>query len=883
MNYFTQLTAEQQKKIENKEFLTWLLEDTSKTGLALILQALKPHTSKQLTKFMEPYIISQIVAPRNRRDFINILTPPPLVYFLQTHRDQVAQDGQISDADLNTFFEAEKPSLQTKALTYFLQNRYADAYEQYELFLQQPPEKNEKLVVTAQEPVNKAQKKQLQKLKKERENLLKERQQEAQRNEKLLNDLNEQLANERRLRHEAIQQQQKIKEALAQQLTEKEQYLEQQNKEISMLQKQLSDVQAQHKVKPSTQQKTKVWEGYVIGVVQPYDPDYPTKDIFINKSGEIQFWIQPVSMPSADFPITEAQITSWGADLSEQTSFKDHGGTDAARCLNLYEYVKDKFILFECSQRFVDGDIHWVAKKIRMIPRNSDYMAGTAYATLPIFTASSTNAKDIQSLVQKLQQQSYIGQIANISHEPEDTPPIIFYEDKAKELYYIGEFTSHHYAHGGFKLHAKDDIIHYGLVPQKLRQKIVRHGQIAFLATADRDAIIAAFSESATPTASQHNKTPLLAPSIAIDNNSEEAFFARWVAETAHTQLSYALEDLHNFHTCVKTGGLTIIAGMSGTGKSQLIQSYQRSLGLTKEQFLFIPVSPNWTDDADVIGYFDVVNEKYQPATTGLVDVLVAAQENPQKTYMICFDEMNLSRIEHYFSQFLSLLELAPEDRILPLYNATYAAKGKKQAYPASITIGTNVRFVGTINLDDSTHQLSDKALDRTNLMTLHVKPFIELLQYNEDSAPLAPLKQPIALQDFADHSTAMQLSEMHLNCLWEIHEAVHGIATYAGIGPRIVRQINSYMKNVHLLTGSTLTAERAFDLQIVQRVLSKIRGDEATLGKLIGHYDLTSGVMQEGQLQQIFATYDALSQFTEAKLVLIDKAKELARHGYAF
>ncbi|KFL42401.1 hypothetical protein CH76_12605 [Lysinibacillus sp. BF-4] len=321
----------------------------------------------------------------------------------------------------------------------------------------------------------------------------------------------------------------------------------------------------------------------------------------------------------------------------------------------------------------------------------------------------------------------------------------------------------------------------------------------------------------------------------------------------------------------MKTGGLTILAGMSGTGKSQLIQSYRRSLGLTAAQFLFIPVSPNWTDDADILGYFDVDKAQYEPATTGIVDILLHAEKHPKETHIICFDEMNLARIEHYFSQFLSLVELAPEDRTLKLYNPLY--KEKVARYPHEIKLGDNIVFVGTINLDESTHQLSDKALDRANLMTLRVLPFAKAFQHKAPIT-LGTIKKPVALHTFADTTAVMSLTERQLNFLWDLHELLQQVSAYSGVGPRIVRQIDKYMKNITSFEGSTLTATVAFDLQIVQRIISKIRGTSAVITQL---------VQDAGDIVQVCNSYEDLSDFTYVRKALAVKAKELTQHGYAF
>ena len=140
-------------------------------------------------------------------------------------------------------------------------------------------------------------------------------------------------------------------------------------------------------------------------------------------------------------------------------------------------------------------------------------------------------------------------------------------------------------------------------------------------------------------------------------------------------------------------------------------------------KFLFIPVRPSWNDDADLIGFYDAIHKIYRPAETGLVDLLIEAslEDNKDKLYLICFDEMNLARVEHYFSQFLSILELS-EDRYLTLYSEKLAPEVyNRHEYSPRVPIGNNVFFVGTVNIDESSFQFSDKVLDRANVIRLKI------------------------------------------------------------------------------------------------------------------------------------------------------------------
>ncbi|SMQ81252.1 AAA domain (dynein-related subfamily) [Bacillus sp. OV166] len=226
---------------------------------------------------------------------------------------------------------------------------------------------------------------------------------------------------------------------------------------------------------------------------------------------------------------------------------------------------------------------------------------------------------------------------------------------------------------------------------------------------------------------------------------TEEILMKEFDRVTHELGLIYDKKDLYNFHTAMKSSNLVILAGMSGTGKSKLVQAYGKALGLfDNHKMTFIPVRPAWTDDADLIGYADTLQMVYRPGDSGLVNALMSAKENSKKLHIICFDEMNLARVEHYFSQFLSVLENEPgPQRVLQLYNGDLKDNLKNSTqYPPVIPIGDNVIFVGTVNLDDSTYHFSDKVLDRANVITLNVLNFGNLRKVSKEEKGTTILKE---------------------------------------------------------------------------------------------------------------------------------------------
>jgi predicted nucleic acid-binding Zn-ribbon protein len=214
-------------------------------------------------------------------------------------------------------------------------------------------------------------------------------------------------------------------------------------------------------------------------------------------------------------------------------------------------------------------------------------------------------------------------------------------------------------------------------------------------------------------------------------------------------QLGFQYSDrvLRAFHTSLKLGGhspLLVLAGISGTGKSQLPRIYADALGI---HFLQVPVQPGWDSPADLLGFFSHIERKFKP--TPLARALVqmdpysesrleeltwtdetqtfikSFKRHPDEMLLVLLDEMNLARVEYYFSDFLSRMEIrnAPgflEDNPDHRARAEFAleapgARGGLQSLP--LFVGRNVLFVGTMNEDESTMSLSDKVLDRANVL----------------------------------------------------------------------------------------------------------------------------------------------------------------------
>lgn len=355
---------------------------------------------------------------------------------------------------------------------------------------------------------------------------------------------------------------------------------------------------------------------------------------------------------------------------------------------------------------------------------------------------------------------------------------------------------------------------------------------------------------------------------------SESEFLHRFFALAKAKALLYDEKDLLHFHMAAKTARLIILAGMSGTGKSALIRLYAEALGLSAEQLTMPAVRPSWMDDSDVLGYLDMKNMTYRPADTGLTELLIAAEKHPEKLYIVCFDEMNLARAEHYFAQFISALE-NDKETVIRLYNPALASRiYNSPVYPPEIHVGDNVIFTGTINVDESTYHFSDKILDRANVITLRPGRFRDMAGLvPQETAPQEEISAA-TYAGFRREGAGVALSDDELGFFDDLNALLS--ENGSGIGFRVVRQIGSYLENIPEEFG--LSRAEAFDNQIVQRVFTKLRGSAEQLKALVSLDDKGN---LTGALEALLARYGALSSFAASRALLVRKAKELKLYDY--
>ena len=180
--------------------------------------------------------------------------------------------------------------------------------------------------------------------------------------------------------------------------------------------------------------------------------------------------------------------------------------------------------------------------------------------------------------------------------------------------------------------------------------------------------------------------------------------------------LYYDISDIRRFIAGMSVSQILILQGMSGTGKTSLAYAFGEFLG---NPSTVIPVQPMWKERTDLIGYYNEFTKRFNE--TDLLKKMYEANYS-RDIYVTVLDEMNIARVEYYFAEFLSLLELPEaEKRNLSVVSDEWD-NDPEQLKDGHIRLPSNMWFIGTANNDDSTFAISDKVYDRAMIMDLDSK-----------------------------------------------------------------------------------------------------------------------------------------------------------------
>ena len=335
-----------------------------------------------------------------------------------------------------------------------------------------------------------------------------------------------------------------------------------------------------------------------------------------------------------------------------------------------------------------------------------------------------------------------------------------------------------------------------------------------------------------------------------------------------------------SYLTAMRTKPFLLLAGISGTGKSRIVKQMAfescpdipalRSDKTAPGNYELIEVKPNWHDSSELLGYESEIGGPHY-VVTPFVRFLVKAMRYPDVPFFVCMDEMNLAPVEQYFAEFLSVLEsrkLLSDGAITsePLIKADIFSKYADQlhrdlditdteTYKAvydrlkndGLRLPSNLIVVGTVNMDETTHQFSRKVIDRAMTIEMNIedaetpfKNFFEggdALHYYDNPQPkdlfLPKVVQASEALSILRAEDAAYLKENVPGLLHSLNSALNG--TPFKIAYRVQNELILYffsLREENPDEAAEALLAQAMDAILMMKVLPRIEGDEDLLDK---------------------------------------------------
>lgn len=280
-------------------------------------------------------------------------------------------------------------------------------------------------------------------------------------------------------------------------------------------------------------------------------------------------------------------------------------------------------------------------------------------------------------------------------------------------------------------------------------------------------------------------------------------------------KLYFDIDTIRFFVSGFAASHFMILEGLSGTGKSSLPRYFAKFINAN---LLFVPVQATWRDKTNLIGYFNDFSKAY--SETEFLTSLYHANYNPDMIHMFVLDEMNISRVEYYFADFLSVLEYPEEGWKIKIMQLPYNFIPPAKLDDGVIQIPNNVYFVGTANKDDSTFTITDKVYDRA--ITIDFDNRNDAFNVNGDASTINLSRSALAkLYQEAKNNKSYQMTDNDYQKFQTISDYIYDQFDIT-FGNRILNQISELVP-VFVSCGGT--KEEALDFLLSRKVISKIEG----------------------------------------------------------
>ena len=334
--------------------------------------------------------------------------------------------------------------------------------------------------------------------------------------------------------------------------------------------------------------------------------------------------------------------------------------------------------------------------------------------------------------------------------------------------------------------------------------------------------------------------------------------------------------EMKNFIEALKTKPFLLLAGISGTGKSQKVKELAfltcpkdgvlNADSTTPGNYCLIEVKPNWHDSTDLLGYYSNLTEKY--TITPFLHFVHKAAINPNVPFFVCLDEMNLAPVEQYFAEYLSVLETrtmkdgkieTAELLSKKLFESCSEDRGYTDAEldvlrylkENGLRLPENLFVIGTVNMDDTTHQFSRKVIDRAFTIEMNGDELEEMfadknahvLDYTDTPLPLSELKPKFVK---ANDALADEVVGIYKDAI--IAQVPEKLKAINAILKDTPFRVSYRVQNEFVLYLSTLLLKRKDEdsvdelinktalVILLEKILPRVQGDEKLLSTADGN-----------------------------------------------
>lgn len=315
---------------------------------------------------------------------------------------------------------------------------------------------------------------------------------------------------------------------------------------------------------------------------------------------------------------------------------------------------------------------------------------------------------------------------------------------------------------------------------------------------------------------------------VKIEIVASKINYYSFTRDLENAGLYFQKQLIARFISSLLTKPFVILTGLSGSGKTKLAQAFAQWICQDESQYRIIPVGADWTNREPLLGYPNALKPgEYVMPDSGVLDLIMQAINNPELPHFLILDEMNLSHVERYFADFMSVMESKDEIRL-------YSEGTVENGVPAKLKVPDNLFIIGTVNIDETTNMFSPKVLDRANTIEFRVTK-------DEMESFLGNIRE-INMDALAGKGAGMAKSflEMAENKSFAIEdiEAINVSLvrffgelkkTGAEFGYRSATEI---LRLIHHLSSldNTLTTNQKTDIAIMQKLLPKLHGSRRKL-----------------------------------------------------